>query len=82
MSDKPVNTSWMWKEDDGSVWGLVIHTDEQTVEWYDSIGCACDDGFQEQTFDDFLAKGPRYGTPPDDVVDEVYASIHTLRERV
>jgi hypothetical protein len=73
----------MWKDEtDETVWGLVIHTDEQTVEWYDGIGCACDDGFQEQTFEDWLAKGPRYGDPPPDVEQQVYQSIHALMEKV
>ncbi len=78
MTDQPLTTSWMWRADDGGVWGLVIHTDERTVEWYDSIGCACDDGFQEQTFEDFLTTGPRYGDPPPDVLAEVYASVRAL----
>ena len=79
MIDKPVTTSWMWKDDDDdTVWGLVLHPEERTVEWYDGIGCACDDGFQEQTFEDFLAIGPRYGNPPSDVLAEVYESVRAL----
>jgi hypothetical protein len=80
MSDKPITTSWMWKQEDGEIWGLTLDTDARKVEWFDGIGCACGDSFAVQSFDDFLAKGPRYGEPPDDTLGEIYASLHTLQQ--
>jgi len=79
MDNKRVSTSWMWKDDDGEIWGLMVNRDRQKVEWSDSVGCACGDSFAEQTFADFLAKGPRYGNPPDDVLSEAYESVQALR---
>jgi hypothetical protein len=79
MADKPLTTVWMWKDDEGEVWGLTLNQDRQKVEWADSIGCACGDSFAEQTFADFLAKGPRYGNPPEDVLNEAVASVKALQ---
>jgi hypothetical protein len=81
MTQKPITTSWMWKQDDETVWALVIHADTRKVEWYDGLGCACDDGFQEQSFEDFLTIGPRYGDPPPDVLAEIYESLAVLGQK-
>lgn len=81
MSDtqQPITTVWMWQQD-GEVWGLTINTDKGVIEWADGIGCACGDSFAEQTFADFLARGPRYGSPPDDVLAQVHSSLHALTQ--
>jgi hypothetical protein len=65
----------MWKTEDDEIWGLTLDADAQKLDWYDGIGCACGDSFAEQTFDDFLQKGPRYGTLPPDVENEVRAAL-------
>jgi hypothetical protein len=48
------------------------------VEWADSLGCACSGAFAQQSFADFLATGPRYGRPPQAIVDEVRSSLNAL----
>jgi hypothetical protein len=79
MTDKkPMTTSWMWKQEDGEVWGLTIDIEKRKLEWFDGIGCACGDSFAEQTVEDFIQRGPRYGDLPDDVLNEVRESLETL----
>jgi hypothetical protein len=80
MSEKGITTAWMWKSDDGEVWGLTLNRSKGKVEWSDSIGCACGDSFAEQTFADFLERGARFGEPPSDVLEEVYTSLKRLSE--
>lgn len=76
-----VKTVWMWRNDDGEVWGLSLDTDRQKVEWSDSIGCACGDSFASQTFADFLARGPRYADLPADVMSQLQESLrHFMAE--
>jgi hypothetical protein len=72
-------TSWMWKQDE-EIWGLNLNVKKQTLAWMDGIGCACGDSFAEQSLDDFLAQGPRFGNPPDDVVEEVTHSVKSVLE--
>ena len=55
---QPLNTSWMWRTDDGEVWGLSLDADHATVEWFDGIGCACGDSFAVQTFACLLYTSP------------------------
>lgn len=76
MSEQRLTTDWMWRADDGAVWGLSLNLGRQVVEWSDAIGCACSGGFAEQTFADFVEKGPRFGNPPENVVAE---ALETLR---
>jgi hypothetical protein len=68
----------MWKGDDAKVWGLSLDEDHQLVEWSDSIDCACGDSFATQSFANFLARGPRFGDPPEDVLAQVYESLSIL----
>ncbi len=76
--NKPLTTAWMWKDDDGEVWGLTIDRDKGLLEWADSIGCACGDSFAQQTIADYARHGPRYGNPPADVRAEIDASLQAL----
>ncbi len=69
-----MTTAWMWN-DDGEVWGLNLNRDTGILEWSDSIGCACSGSFAEQTIADFLKHGPRYGRPPQHVLDEVQTAL-------
>jgi hypothetical protein len=78
MDEKPLTTAWMWKQPDEEIWGLTINKDTRKLEWFDGIGCACGDSFAEQTFADFLQKGPRYGDLPEDVMAEVQFALQTL----
>ena len=77
MAEKPLTTSWMWKQDE-EIWGLTLNVDEQKIEWFDGVGCACGDSFAEQTIPDFLKKGARYGDPPDDILAELRESLTAL----
>lgn len=73
-----ITTSWMWKQEDGEVWGLTLDVDARKLEWFDRVGCACGDSFAEQTVEDFTQKGPRFGDLPDDVMAEVRNSLASL----
>lgn len=72
-------TSWMWKQDE-EIWGLTLNVKKQVLAWMDGIGCACGDSFAEQTLTDFIEKGPRFGNPPADVVEEVHHSVRLVLE--
>ena len=72
-----IRTAWMW-EAEGQVWGLLL--EGCTLEWMDSIGCACGTSFATQTAADYRANGPRYGRPPDDVLAEIDDALKALCE--
>jgi hypothetical protein len=76
-----MTTHWLWKNDEGEVWGLSLNLDTQRVEWADALGCACGGSFAEQSFADFLASGPRYGSPPQPILDEVIGTLSSLQSR-
>jgi hypothetical protein len=67
----------MWPHDNG-VQGVTLNPATSRLSWYDNPGCACGDNAQEQTVDDFLADGPLYGSPPQDVIDEMRAVLETI----
>ncbi len=79
MTEKPLTTTWMWKDDNEEIWGLTVNKDKNKLEWADSIGCACGDSFAEQEYGDFMERGPRYGNPPADVVEEVRTTLSALQ---
>jgi hypothetical protein len=82
MTDqKPITTSWMWKQEDGEIWGLTLDIDKRKLDWFDGIGCACGDSFATQTVQDFNQRGPRYGDLPDDVLAEVQASLAAISDK-
>lgn len=76
-----ITTSWMWKQEDGEVWGLTLNIAERKLEWFDGIGCACGDSFAEQTVEDFSQKGARYGELPADVMAEVRESLAAIEAK-
>lgn len=77
MAESTMTTSWMWAHNNG-VQGVLVNRDSGRLHWYDNPGCACDDNSQEQTIDDFLAHGPLYGSPPDDVSVEMRAALQSI----
>lgn len=81
MYKKPLTTSWMWKDDHEEIWGLTINREKGLLEWADSIGCACGDSFAQQAITDFLEKGPKYGDPPQDVLDEIHISLNQINSQ-
>ncbi len=70
-------TSWMWANDYG-VQGVKINPYTRRLNWYDDPGCACGDNAREQTIEDFLKNGPVYGSPPDDVLAEMRATLEDV----
>ncbi len=73
-----MNTSWMWNDHE-QVLAITLDTDDQSVRWWDVDGCAaCGDSRLAQTFADFLKVGPRYGTPPADILQEIETALRTL----
>ncbi|MDX1994679.1 MAG: hypothetical protein SF029_20010 [bacterium] len=77
MSGNPVNTSWMWKDGE-ELNGLKLNRDTGRLEWYDGVGCACGDSTAEQTVEQFRSRGPAFGNPPADVLEELETAITTL----
>jgi hypothetical protein len=77
MPDKPSTTSWMWPHNNG-VQGVTINLGMGRLHWYDNPGCACGDNVQEQTIQDFLKNGALYGSPPEEVLEEMRAVLETL----
>lgn len=79
MNDQPINTAWMWKADDG-LNGMKINQDRRMIEWYDSVGCACGDSTETQSYGEFLSKGPKFASMPEDVESEVRESLARLED--
>jgi hypothetical protein len=77
MSDETINTSWLWQAGDG-INGMKINRDRNLIEWYDSIGCACGDSTDTQSYQEYLTQGPLFPTMPEDVRAEVEQSLHAL----
>ena len=67
--------SWMWSSNNNGVEGAYIDLDDGTVQWFDEPGCACSGSDSEQKIEDFIAKGPRFIVPPNDVLEEMRAYI-------
>jgi hypothetical protein len=76
--DKPINTAWMWPLDSGGVNGLKIDRDRGVLQWYDEIGCACDDATATQTYADYRENGPAFSDTPDDVLSELATAVDAL----
>jgi hypothetical protein len=77
MAEQSINTSWLWQAGDG-INGLKINQERSLLEWYDSIGCACGDSTDTQSYAEFLAQGPKFSSIPDDVAAEVQESLAAL----
>jgi len=70
--------SWMWPNNKGGVEGAYIDLEDGMVQWFDEPGCACAGSNSEQKLADFLAKGPRFIVPPDDILEEMRAFIGSI----
>jgi hypothetical protein len=71
-----MQTAWMWHNaSSNGVMGAEIDYDERVIRWFDEPGCACAGSGNEQTFEDFLARGPRPVSPPDDVTQEMREAL-------
>ena len=69
--------SWMWPNNKSGVEGAYIDLDTGTVQWFDEPGCACAGSNSEQSIEEFMAKGPRFIIPPDDVLEEMKLMIRS-----
>ena len=76
--DKPINTAWMCPMDTGGVNGLKIDRERGVLQWYDEIGCDCDDPTAVQTYMQFNEQGPAFTDTPDDVLEELAESVKVL----
>lgn len=80
MSTK-LTTNWMWQDEvTTGVMGAVVDPDDLTVQWFDEPGCACTDSDSIQTVQDFLARGPKSITSPDDILREMHENLSKLVE--
>lgn len=75
---KQLPTAWMWATDSGGVNGVKIDTDRGVIQWYDEIGCACDDSSVLQTYAHYVVNGPAFPDTPEDVAAELSASVAAL----
>jgi hypothetical protein len=67
---------WMWQdEDSGGVRAAVADFEDRRILWFEEPGCACAGSNGEQSFDDFLRRGPRAITPPSDVLEEMRGAV-------
>ena len=67
---------WMWQnEASGGVQAVIVDFESQQVMWFEEPGCACAGNDSEQSIADFLARGPRFILPPDDVLQEMQALL-------
>ncbi len=73
-----VQTAWMWATDNGGVNGAKIDTERKIVQWFDEIGCACDDSTDVQTYAQFRENGAMFTDAPEDVIEELSASVAVL----
>lgn len=74
MSEQP-QTNWVWADDNGGMQGATADLDDKTIMWFDAPGCACGDADDAQPIADFLARGSRYVTPPNDVLEEMRVAL-------
>jgi hypothetical protein len=72
---KKMQKSWMWASHTGGVEGAIIELEENRVQWFDELGCACSASDNEQKLEDFIANGSHFLTPPDDVIEEMRTYI-------
>lgn len=77
---KKVQTAWMWATDGGGVNGAKIDTERGVIQWFDEIGCACDDSTTLQTYAHFAEHGPAFDDAPEDVVAELTESVALLEQ--
>jgi len=68
----------MWATDRGGVNGAKIDVERKIVQWFDEIGCACDDSTDIQTYAQFIEQGAMFSDAPDDVIAELSASVAAL----
>jgi hypothetical protein len=81
MDDQSLTTSWMWPASSGGVHGLSIEPEGQRIVWYDdAAGSACGSSAAEQSFDQFLQRGPALPDLPEDVLEEVLATLDLLSD--
>lgn len=79
MADsKAVQTAWMWATDGGGVNGAKIDIERGVIQWYDEIGCACDDSTTLQSYAHFEEYGPAFDDAPEDVIAELRAAVAAL----
>lgn len=78
MTNK-INTVWMWQEG-SKTYGLNIDTEKQILLWQeDLVGFGCALMPLAQSLEDFVANGAaRYANPPQDVLDEIHASVAAI----
>jgi hypothetical protein len=75
-----MTNSWIWRHNNGTL-AVSIDAEEHKLLWYDNPDCGCGDHSQEQTFEDFLKIGPRWGDPPEDVLAEMVEALKVLERQ-
>ena len=70
--------AWIWHTND-AVYGLRLDLADGRLEWYDTIGCDCDDNTAEQTLAQYQQTGvPNViPIPPSDILTELNQALET-----
>lgn len=70
--------AWIWHTND-NVYGLRLDLADGRLEWYDTIGCDCDDNTAEQTIAQYQQTGiPNViPIPPSDILAELHQALKT-----
>lgn len=71
-------TAWMWASDFGSS-GMTLDFENNRLEWFEGISCACGDTPFKQTIEQFLKKGPLVADVPTDIIEEIHQSIQSYQ---
>lgn len=77
MSDG-MQTAWIWPDEAGAgMMGASVDVERGLIQWTSEPGCGCAGSDAEQPIADFLAHGPRFLSPPEDVVAAMRAALAT-----
>jgi hypothetical protein len=66
---------WLWANSSGGTSAAIADFEDGTILWLDEPGCACSTHNNVQKFTDFLTKGARYLSPPEDVLAEIREAL-------
>ena len=66
---------WLWANTSGGSSAAIADFDDETILWLEEPGCACSTHSNVQKFADFLNKGARHLSPPDDVLMEMREAL-------
>ena len=75
--------AWIWYAND-TVYGLRLDLEDGRLEWYDTVGCDCDDDAIRQTIAQYRQTGAPnvIPIPPPDILAELNQALTSARQGV